>query len=216
MNAKAFSSLRILNGTILFALAFNSIYFMHELALVVAGAWLGNDPILFHNNMNFMNLSQPLQNLAFAAGPVAVFIVGLLCGGVYLGVRRPAGAFKLFVFWLSYHGLWLFLGQVAEIAFAAHGDFARGIAFLQLSQPVKIFGAIGGLIGLVLLGQFATKPLLETAITDDELTTASNRRRLIFQSGILPWLFGSILIIPFRVPPLDRAILPFIGGFPLI
>lgn len=213
MNAKAF---RILNGTILSALAFNIIYFIHELGLVVAGAWLGNDPILFHNSVNFMNLSQPAQNLAFAAGPVAVFIVGLICGGVYLGLRRSAGAFKLFVFWLSYHGLWLFLGQVPEIAFAAHGDFARGIAFLQLRQPVRIVGAILGLIGLVLLGLFATKPLLETAITNDELTITSNRRKLIFQSGILPWLIGSILIIPFRVPPLDRAILPFLGGFPLI
>jgi hypothetical protein len=58
--------------------------------------------------------------------------------------------------------------------------------------------------------------LLETAITDDELTTASNRRKLIFQSGVLPWLLGAILVIPFRVPSLDRAILPFIGGFPLI
>ncbi len=213
MNAKAF---RILNGTILFALAFNIIYFVHELALVVAGAWLGNDPILFHNSMNFINLSQPSQNLAFAAGPVAAFIVGLICGGVYLGLRRSTGALKLFVFWLSYHGLWLFLGQVPEIAFAAHGDFARGIAFLQLSQPVRIVGAILGLIGLVLLGVFATKPLLEAAITNDELTTASNKRKLIFQSGVLPWLLGSILIIPFRVPPFDRAILPFIGGLPLI
>lgn len=213
MNAKAF---RILNGTILFALAFNIIYFMHELGLVVAGAWLGNDPILFHNNMHFMDLSQPLQNLAFSAGPAAVFILGLICGSVYLGMRRSTGAFKLFVFWLSYHGLWLFLAQVPEIAFAAHGDFARGIAFLQLSQPARVVGAIFGLIGLVLLGLFATKPLLETAITDDELTTASNRRKLILQSGVLPWLLGAILIIPFRVPPLDRALLPFIGGFPLI
>lgn len=213
MNAKAF---RILNGTILFALAFNIIYFIHELVLVVAGAWLGNDPILFHNNMHFMNMQQPSQNLAFAAGPVAVFSVGLICGGVYLGLRRSTGTFKLFVFWLSYHGLWLFLTQVPEIAFAAHGDFARGIAFLQLSQPVRILGAIFGVISLVLVGLFATKPLLETASTDDELTTASNRRKLIFQNGVLPWLLGSILIIPFRVPPLDRAILPFIGGFSLI
>ncbi|MGH7601121.1 MAG: hypothetical protein ACREOI_32595, partial [bacterium] len=113
MNAKAF---RILNGTILFALAFNIIYFIHELVLVVAGAWLGNDPILFHNNMHFMNMQQPSQNLAFAAGPVAVFSVGLICGGVYLGLRRSTGTFKLFVFWLSYHGLWLFLTQVPEIA----------------------------------------------------------------------------------------------------
>jgi hypothetical protein len=154
--------------------------------------------------------------LAFAAGPVAVFIVGLICGGVYLGLRQSAGALKLFVFWSSYHGLWLFLGQVPEIAFAAHGDFAGSIAFLQLSQPSRIVGAVLGLIGLALLGLFAAKPLLEAAIAFDELTTASNRRKLILQSGILPWLIGSILIIPFRVPPFDRAILPFIGGFPLI
>ena len=41
MDAKTSSRWRIINSTILFALAFNIIYFIHELGLVVAGAWLG-------------------------------------------------------------------------------------------------------------------------------------------------------------------------------
>jgi len=112
--------------------------------------------------------------------------------------------------------LWLFFAQVPEIAFASHGDFARGISILNLSQPSRIVGAILGAAGLILVGLFATKPLLATAASDDELATAGSRRKLILQSGILPWLFGSILIMPFRLPPLERAFLPLFGGVPLI
>jgi len=216
MNAKVSSWLRLFNLTVLFALAFNVIYFIHELALVVAGAWLENDPILFHNNMHFTNISLPTQNLAFAAGPVAVFIAGLLGLILYLLIRQSNSMFNVFVFWFAYHGLWLFLGQLPEMAFFSHNDFARGLAVFNLSPPIRLLITICGIAGLTLLGLFATKPLLATALSNDELATAGNRRKLILQSGILPWLLGSLLIIPFRLSPVERIFLPLFGGVPLI
>ena len=216
MNAKALSWSRLLNETVLFALAFNLIYFIHELALVVAGAWLGNDPILFHNNMHFTNMSLPMQNLAFTAGPVAVFVAGLLGLASYFMVRQSNSIFSVFVFWFAYHGLWLFLGQLPEMAFSSHNDFARGLAVFNLGQPIRLLLTVCGIAGLILLGLFATKPLLATALTNNEVVTAGSRRKLIVQSGILPWLLGSILIIPFRLSPVERIILPFFGGVPLI
>lgn len=216
MNAKASSWLRLLNLTVLFALAFNLVYFIHELALVVAGAWLDNDPILFHNNMHFTNMVLPTQNLAFAAGPMAVFVAGLLGLTLYFMFRQSNSIFSAFVFWFAYHGLWLFLGQLPEMAFSSHNDFARGLAVLNLSQPIRLLITICGIVGLVLLGMFATKPLLATALSNKEIATAGSRRKLILQSGLLPWLLGSILIIPFRLSPVERIFLPFFGGVPLI
>lgn len=216
MNAKASLWFRLLNLTVFFALAFNLIYFIHELGLVVAGAWLGNDPILFHNNMHFTNMSTPTQNLAFVAGPVAVFIAGLLGLVIYLLVQRSNGTLSIFAFWFAYHGLWLFLGQLPEMVFSSHNDFARGLAILNLSQPIRLLITMGGITGLILLGLFAARPLLATALSNNEIATAKSRRKLIFQSGILPWLIGSILIIPFRLSPVDRIFLPFFGGVPLL
>lgn len=216
MNTKNSARLRVFNLAILSALAFNFIYFIHELGLVVAGAWMGNDPVLFHNNMNYPNTSHPSFVLAYAGGPLAVLIVGLLCGGLYYVLRHNKSVFKLVVFWLSYHGLWLFSGQLPEIAFASQGDLARAVSFFQPNQPVRIAGAITGIIGLILLGIFATKPLLATARSEDELATARQRRKLILLCGVLPCLIGSLLIIPFRIPPLHQALLPFFGGLPLI
>jgi len=112
MNTKNSVRLRILNLAVLYALAFNLIYFIHELGLVVAGAWMENDPVLFHNNMNYLNTSHPSFVLAYAGGPLAVLIVGLLCAGLYYVLRRNESVIKLFVFWSSYHGLWLFFGQL--------------------------------------------------------------------------------------------------------
>jgi len=131
-------------------------------------------------------------------------------------VRQSAGVFRFFAFGFGYHGLWLFLGQTPEMAFASHNDFARGLAVLNLSQPIRLIITVCGIAGLILPGLFATKPLLATAASDDELATAGRRRKLIWQSGILPWLLGALLIIPFRLPPLERAFLPLFGGVPLI
>ncbi len=216
MNTRSSARLLILNLAILYALAFNLIYFIHELGLVIAGAWMGNDPVLFHNNMHYLNTSNPSLVLAFGAGPLAVFIVGLICAGLYLLLRHTKGEFKLFVFWMSYHGLWLFFGQLPEIAFASEGDLARAVSFFQPNSVVQIILAVSGITGLALLGMFASKPLLETAISEDEVANARQRRKLILQSGVLPFLLGSMLVIPFRIPPLDRAWLPFFGGLPLI
>ena len=69
---------------------------------------------------------------------------------------------------------------------------------------------------MILLGIFATKPLLTAATSKAELTTARQRRKLILLCGVLPCLIGSLLIIPFRIPPLHQALLPFFGGLPLI
>ncbi|MEK7729787.1 MAG: hypothetical protein AAB354_15375 [candidate division KSB1 bacterium] len=69
----------VINATLLFALAFNLIYFLHEAALVLAGAAWGNEPVLYHNNMSYLNMARPEQVLAFAFGPLAVLGGGLGC-----------------------------------------------------------------------------------------------------------------------------------------
>jgi len=216
MSAKVSSWLRLLNLTVLFAVTFNLVYFIHESALVVAGAWLGNDPVLFHNNMHFTNLTTPTQSLAFAAGPVAVFMAGWLSLVLYFMLRQSNAVFKYFAFWFAYHGLWLFLGQTPEMAFSSHNDLARGLAVLNLSPSLRMLITIGGVIGLILVGIFATQPLLATALSNEEAATAINRRRLILKCGILPWLLGSLLIIPFRLPQWERVFLPLFGGVPLL
>jgi len=120
MDKQSPTLIHIINASLLFALAFNLTYFLHELGLALAGAYWGNTPVLYHNNMSYLNMARPEQILAFAFGPLAVLCAGLLCWGALGFLQRGPAWLKLLLLWMGFHGLFIFLIQMPGIAFDAH------------------------------------------------------------------------------------------------
>jgi hypothetical protein len=63
---------------VLYALAFNIIFFIQELFLALGKRWLGLKAVLYHNNHNWYG-EHPMDDLAQGYGAVAIFITAVIC-----------------------------------------------------------------------------------------------------------------------------------------
>jgi len=90
-----------LKSTLAFALAFNLIFFIQELFLVVPKAFTsGLEPTLFHNNHDWRG-HHPREDLLQGTGALATVLAGVLFSW-WLIRRTPKGdVTRLVLFWLA-------------------------------------------------------------------------------------------------------------------
>lgn len=207
----------VINSTLIYTLAFNLIYFVHEAALVLAGAAWGNEPVLYHNNMSYFNMTRPEQVLAFAFGPLSVLVIGMLCWLAFVKFKRVSHFTRTALLWLGFHGIFLCLIQMPSLPFGAHAtDLAKAVLYFEPNTFVRTTIAAVGIVGLIGLGLATRSLLLHLTPSPELLATAAFRREYIFKAATLPWLFGVLLILPFRFPPLEQIALPIAAGVVLL
>ena len=208
-------------STLLYTLAFNLVFFVQELFLVLPKAFTpGLRPTLFHNNHLWQG-EHPLASLFQGTGVLATFLLGSI--GLLL-LRWGAGrslAARLLLVWVAYCGVFMALLQVVVGALSSGSDVGMAMEYFQLGANAK---AISALLALAIIPFFArefSRQLLGLASQPAQLASAGARSRFVFQVATLPALLAMVLILPFRVPRewLEVVFLPlavFIAGMPLI
>jgi hypothetical protein len=206
----------IVNSAVLYALAYNLTFLLQELLLVIPKAIYGLQPILYHNNHRWL-VSDPIEDLLQGSGALAVLISGLLFCGVLNRQSHAQSLFKLFSIWMVYHGLTQSLHQVVFTVLNPNSDVSDALGYLGAGEVLRYALAIAALGILVYVGLFLTRPLLGFAPSRAHVATPRARSRFILQIGTLSALVGVVLIIPFRIPPIERIegpVLVFL--FPLL
>ena len=89
-------------------------------------------------------------------------------------------------------------------------DVADALNYLNVGVTLRNVLAIGALASLVFVGLSLTRPLLELAPSSLHVATPRARTRFISQIGTLSGLIGVVLIIPFRIPPIEQIEWPVI------
>jgi hypothetical protein len=189
-----------LNSALLYAFAFNLIFFIQELSLVVPKAFTpGLRPTLFHNNHLWQG-DNPLASLLQGTGALAIFLTGLICAFLLKrGVGRSATA-RLFLIWMAYNGFLQSLPQVVVGSVEPENDLGTVMHYLQLGAPAKATAAIAALIAIAAAALWLRRPLLSLAQSAEEIQTARARSAFMFRTATLPALMAIPLIIPFRIP----------------
>jgi hypothetical protein len=187
-------------SALLYTLAFNLIFFIQELFLVVPKAFVpGLKPTLFHNNHTWEGYN-PLAYLFQGTGALATFLTASVCVVLLrLGWGRSSTS-RLFLIWMAYHGFFESLPQVVVGAFVPANDVGRAMEYLGLSTHVKTVAAVLAFIGMPLLAVGLTRPLLSLAEDSREIGSAGARTGFVFRVATLPAVVAIALIIPFRVP----------------
>ena len=196
-------------SAILYALAFNLVFFIQELFLVLPKALTpGLRPTLYHNNHSWQG-DHPLAALFQGTGALAIFLTGL--GFAFL-LRRAAGrstAGRLFLIWMAYHGLFQSLPQIVVGAFVPDNDVGMAMDWFAMSEGAKTIAALVALAALPLAGLWLTRPLLALASSEGAIAGPGRRTFFIFRTATLPALAAIPVIIAFRVPrELIEVILP--------
>jgi hypothetical protein len=189
-----------LHSTLLYTIAFNLIFFIQELFLVLPKAFTpGLRPTLYHNNHNWTG-DHPLENLFQGTGVAAILLVGLACAWL---ARRHAGTAptaRLFWIWMAYSGLFMGLPQIATNLLSPGSDVSRAMTYFDMGFGARAIAGFAALAAMILAGLWLTRPLLEAAGRDDLIATARRRTSFILNAATLPALLAILLIVPFRVP----------------
>ena len=208
-------------SALLYVVAFNLVFFLQELFLVLPKAFTpGLQPTLFHNNHLWQG-EHSLASLFQGTGVLAIFLLGSIC---LLLLRRGAGhslASRLFLVWVAYCGVFMALPQVVVGALSSGSDVGMAMEYFKFGANAK---AIAALLALAIIPFFArefSRHLLGLAPESAQLAGAGARSRFVFQVATLPALLAIVLILPFRVPRewLEVLFLPlvvFIAGMPWI
>ena len=187
-------------SSLLYTLAFNLIFFIQELFLVVPKALTpGLHPTLFHNNHRWEG-DNPLASLFQGTGALAIFLSGSAC---LLWLRRAPGrslAGRLFLIWMTYNGFLQSLPQVVIGAVEPRNDVGMAMDYLHLGVGAKTSAALAALAVIPVVTLSLRRPLLGLAESPSQLSSAYSRRRFMFQVATLPALVAIGLIIPFRIP----------------
>ncbi|HET9484518.1 MAG TPA: hypothetical protein VFO79_11225 [Xanthomonadales bacterium] len=201
-------------STILATLAFNVVFFVQELFLVLPKAFTpGLQPTLFHNNHTWRG-SHPLEDLFQGTGASATLVLGLACLAVLSRVALRSTLARFLVFWLSFHGIFMALPQFVVGAFAPGSDVGRAMAYFALSSEAKRVVAL-----LALAAIAAASSALGRRLLAQSPTAASDgmraKMRFVFEHATLPALLSIAPIIAYRVPRewVEVVFLPVVVAF---
>ncbi len=198
-------------SALLYTLAFNSIFFIQELFLVLPKALTpGLRPTLFHNNHTWEG-EHPMAGLFQGTGALATFLTAITC---VLLLRRGSGrsSVRLFLIWMAYNGFFQSLPQVIIGAVNPGNDVGMAMDYFELSTTAKTVAAFVALVAIPAAALCLTRPLLCLAEDPAYVADARARTRFVFQVATLPALAAIVLIIPFRVPRnlIEVAALPVV------
>jgi hypothetical protein len=182
-----------LNSWLLAVIAFNLIFFLQELFLVLPKALTpGLKPILFHNNHDWTGDNR-LAELFQGTGALAIFAVGL---AAILILRRRAGGsatLRLLLVWIAFNGLFQSLPQLVIGAFLPGNDVARALAWLGVGAGGRAAAAMLAVFVMMLAGRTLV-PLFRA------FDPAARPVPVILRLATVPGLAAIPVIWLFRVP----------------
>jgi len=200
----------LLNSAVLYAIAYNVIFFFQELFLVVGKKALGLQSTLYHNNHNWSG-QDPMASLMQGSGALAIFIIGLICWAWFQRIRNSRNEWKLLILWLAFHGLIQSIPQVMIAVFDPNTDVGQAlVSYLGLNQTVLVGLAILSILAMIVLCIWFSRPLLEIAPDSVDLSNPKMKLHYIRFIVVGAAAVGCVFIIPFRIPPITQLISPFI------
>jgi hypothetical protein len=200
----------LINSAVLYALAFNLIFFFQELFLVLGKKAIGLRSFLYHNNHTYEG-DHALSPLMQGSGALAIFLIGLICLVIYRLIPYSKSVWKLLVLWLSFQGLIQSIPQVMIAYLAPDTDVGQAlIGYLKLSEPTMIVLSALSILATAMLSIWFSKPLLTFVGKDVDLNNPRAKLRYMQFIAVGAAFLGSIFIVPFRIPPPGQAIAPFL------
>jgi hypothetical protein len=189
-----------ITSALLYALAFNLIFLIQELFLVLPKAFTpGLRPTLFHNNHRWEG-ENALASLFQGTGAVAIFLTGLICAFLVKYQVGRSSSVRLFLIWMTYNGFLQSLPQVVIGSVEPENDVGMAMVYLHLGAPAKTVAAFLALTAIPALALWLRRPLLGLASDPIRITGGRARTRFVFNIATLPAMAAILLIILFRVP----------------
>jgi len=193
----------VINSSVLYALAYNIIYFIQELFLVFGKKWIGLKAYLYHNNHKWIG-EDPRDDLMQGLGALTIFLLGILLLILFFKIRDSKHWITLFILWLAYHGLIQSLPQLSSVPMDRGSDVGQAITYLQLGLKMDYMISYMSIIAIIALAYGFSKWFMQFAPVHIILDHGLKRFRSIFFIVLLPAVLGTLVLFPYRIMPINR------------
>lgn len=191
-----------INSTAIFVISYLVVYLTYQLTVLIAASRWKLDSVLFYYDLVFNDYS-PLWTkynilLVTFSGPFISLIIGFLFFRFFSIRPKVRGFLKLFFLWIALHGFNFFFG-----AFASGVAFSEGFGYVPEWLSFNVFWQI--LVSLLflfilgLIGFYTASRFLDTSNSAYRVRD-ENKLKFLFYQVVLPWLFGTTLILLVKIP----------------
>ncbi len=137
--------------------------------------------------------------LIYSAGPILVFIFGILSLMVYNGFVDEDGRMKIIFIWFSLHAFNFVFSGLSIGNIFTH-ELGHVFNWMYLHDTAKMLIALVGFFGLILSAFVITRPLFLSANAYFNKISEKNMPFFITAQVVVPYLIGSVIGILFFLP----------------
>jgi hypothetical protein len=211
----------VINSSVLYALAYNLIYFIQELFLALGKKWIGLKAYLYHNNHNWIG-EDPRDDLMQGLGALVILILGVILLLLFFKMRKSQHWSSLFILWLAYHGLIQALPQLSTVPMDRGSDVGQAITYLQLGPNIDYMISYASIFVIIALAYGFSRWFMQFSPANRIPDHGLKRFSSIFFIVLLPAVLGTLILFPYRIMPINRyqmtvmlllVCLPFIFAF---
>lgn len=203
------------NSTIIFITTYLMVFFANDLAVALAAKYFKLKPILYYSYIVYLNNSGWYPHAVkriFITGPFLTLGIGIGAYIIYLLLKDKNVFVRLFFIWTSVLGFANFLAKLMSVPnykgrLEPTSEMSLGIVtgYLYYSATFESILAIIGFALTVPIGLLIAKPFVQTAWSSKVIKDKSDKARLIFQVGIIPFLIGTAIVFLINYPGNMRA-----------
>jgi hypothetical protein len=191
------------NSTILFLLAYFSLFFIAQTVTVIAASFFNYPTIVYYYEVYF-NISAEAWfhdsvKTVFSAGPLVNFVIGIGFLVVYHNTRETPGPFKLFFLWGFMHSVNMLFGALLVGTLFETG-VGHVISWMYIMDTGKVLFSILSIFIMVVAGLIATKEFLVSANSYYCEINPTNRTFFILAQVFMPYIAGNIILTFIRQP----------------
>jgi len=197
----------LFNSTVLFLITYIIAYITYQLSVIFISSMFEIDSVLYYYEVMFPigNASALWTRFNILLITISGPLVSLIMGAVYYRFLLPKKNFgpvaRLFFLWLSFHSFNMFFGAYLA-GFITDQGFGYVINWLYLGFFVQLALAMLSLFAMMVIGYYATKPLLETSNSYQRISHR-NRKYFILTQLLVPWVIGGLILILIKIPNKD-------------
>ena len=187
-----------LNSTVLFILAFLSVYYLNQLITIYTAKLFDIPAVLFSYRIywplyTYSSLySRMALILIFGTGPLINLILGFVFYRMYILTRWKTAFFKTFFIWASIHSFTMFFGAYI-VGVITRTGFIYSSEWLFLSNVFdveEILFLIISIIVMVIIGYYSTRHFI---LSSNSSNIIEPKLRVVYMISkvLLPWLLGN-------------------------
>lgn len=193
----------IANSTIFYIFSYVFIYFVTQIATILAAATFKIPTVLYFYKIDFLIRASDWWFeqvwFVFSIGPIIALIIGILFLIIYSHVFYTDGLLKMFFLWGFVHGITMSIGAASIGSFVNQG-FGNVERWLYFDDTILLFIALAGMTSIMFLGLLCVKLFLFSANSYYNVQKPEFRMSFILNQFLFPWLLGSLLLILLKIP----------------